>query len=200
MAKKVTRQYLFQLEVTTLLGALIKAGFVNIKSMSQKDSEKVILGFKSKRTKLALAHIVRRIHAHINDIDLWLSNRLRKMIDVAVNDLPETLLGKIKVARNPQRPPKLKHGSKSKKKGKKGRKVSAKTLEWANSDQNLSNLKKARAARLSKKAKVPSVSEAKAAIANLRKGGVSANGLAALEKEVKNIGKKVNVIYKALGL
>lgn len=209
--KKVTRKYLEQSEVTDLLRRMIETGFINAESMAPKDVKRIIRGFKSARTKLALSHVLKRIHARINGESVWTSNRMIRLVDQAIAGLPKTLRNKIKVANmsdakylKAKRMAQEKHKESKmgkKRKKRKKQKISAKARKWVNSKQNLENLVKARAARKDKpKAKIPTITEAKAAIAKLQKSGVSAERFAALEKEVKDTTKKVSVIYKALGL
>lgn len=76
----------------------------------------------------------------------------------------------------------------------------AKKSPYFGSKAQLKNLEDARKARKAKEGKVVTVNDAKKAIANLRNGGVSSNRLADLTRDVKVIDRKVNVIYKALGL
>lgn len=85
-------------------------------------------------------------------------------------------------------------GKASYRKGKKKRKKSA----YAGSPENLANLEKARKKAAAGRAKVPTVAAAKAAIAGLRKK--TPDELAPLKAQIDEVSRKVDVIYKALGL
>jgi hypothetical protein len=87
-----------------------------------------------------------------------------------------------------------------KKVAKKAKKKTRKKSAYAGSTANLANLKKARkkAAAARKKSKVPTVAAAKAAIAGLQKK--APDGLGALKAQINEVSRKVDVIYRALGL